>query len=136
MRSSAPEAIRLLNKWIQERSHLRLILAMNSVSVSVLAGGEVVFAALEGERFMFKVGDAEFLFLASEAVFEYSSPEEANLPSLGITSAECVCCLSIGFLDLLKPSRAATRDFPDASMLICELRAETDVDIASDPPVD
>jgi len=117
MRSSAPEAIAMFNKWMQESSHLRLMLVIDSPSVSVLVGGEAVSASLEDERFLFKVGDAEFIFLASEAEFESLEPKEANLPAIGISVQDCVCCLSIKVRDLLMRGD----NLPNAILLICEL---------------
>ncbi len=119
MLSSAPEVSRLINKWVQEHSHLFLRMAIDPPFVTVSASGEAVSASVKGEAFVFKVGDAEFNFIASDAEFEYLEPREAGLQPFGISEEDCICCLNIKVRDLVMLGKVS----PTVVFLVCELRA-------------
>jgi hypothetical protein len=119
MVSSAPEAIRIFNKWVQDKAHLRLIMSLNSVSLSLLGAGSTSSATLDDNgTFAVHVDGFEIRFLVDDAEFEYQEPAEADLASIGLSVANCVCCLTICFRDRLKPRLGLA----DAFLMICELR--------------
>lgn len=119
MQISADDAIRQFNTWRHDKSQLRLILSVSSVSLSLLGSGEVLEASVTDERFTVKIGDFEFNFLTADAVFEYAEPREAQLSSIGISQANCVCCVTVSFRDFLEH-----RVLPVAALMICELRGD------------
>jgi hypothetical protein len=121
MEMSAEEAIRHLNKWKQDKSQLRLMLSMSFVSLSLLANGKIREASLADERLTVKIADWEFIFLPDDATFEYAEPREAQLSAIGLSEANCVCCLTVVFRDPLR----RTPGLPDASLMFCERRGTT-----------
>jgi len=119
MRLSAEEAILQFSKWKQDKSQLRLILSISSVSLSVSGSSKVLEASFAECRFIVKIGDFEFNFLALDADFEYAELREVQLSSFGLSQANCVCCLTVTFREFLKQ-----RGLPDAALMICELRED------------
>lgn len=119
MEMSADDAIRQFNKWRQDRSQLRLMLSVSSVSLALAASGEVLEVSLADGRVAVKIGDFEFSFLTLDAAFEYAEPREAQLSSIGISQANCLCCLTVNFRDSLEH-----RVLPVAALMICELRGD------------